>query len=167
MHVILEKIMSLEDGEHEFTYESSYHDLNLDMKDFEGNNVFPDPIFTNVILKKTGHTYYLIIKTHTLSRFMCDRCLSDLRLPIEGSISVVYSNMHHDQELRQDDGYRSINLRQTNAINLDKDVRDILILSIPGKILCRPDCRGLCVQCGANLNEEPCEHILAREKVTV
>jgi len=29
-------------------------------------------------------------------------------------------------------------------------------MSMPGKPLCRPDCAGLCPNCGANLNEGPC-----------
>ena len=33
--------------------------------------------------------------------------------------------------------------------------RDAFALSLPAAILCRPDCAGLCPQCGADLNEEP------------
>ncbi|HWT23752.1 MAG TPA: DUF177 domain-containing protein [Solirubrobacteraceae bacterium] len=33
--------------------------------------------------------------------------------------------------------------------------RDALALTLPAKITCRPDCAGLCAQCGANLNESP------------
>jgi uncharacterized protein len=32
---------------------------------------------------------------------------------------------------------------------------DALGLAMPAKVLCRPDCAGLCPECGANLNEEP------------
>ena len=31
-------------------------------------------------------------------------------------------------------------------------------LALPAKILCRPDCAGLCPECGKNLNEEPHTH---------
>jgi uncharacterized protein len=33
--------------------------------------------------------------------------------------------------------------------------RDALALALPAQITCRPDCAGLCPQCGANLNDEP------------
>ena len=33
--------------------------------------------------------------------------------------------------------------------------RDALALALPAQITCRPDCAGLCPQCGANLNEDP------------
>ena len=35
---------------------------------------------------------------------------------------------------------------------------DATILALPTRILCRPDCAGLCFVCGANLNLEPHEH---------
>jgi uncharacterized protein len=37
--------------------------------------------------------------------------------------------------------------------------RDALSLSLPDKILCRPDCAGLCPVCGKNLNDDPHEHV--------
>ena len=33
--------------------------------------------------------------------------------------------------------------------------RDALALALPAQLTCRPDCAGLCPQCGANLNEDP------------
>jgi uncharacterized protein len=36
--------------------------------------------------------------------------------------------------------------------------RDAVALALPDKILCRPDCAGLCPECGKNLNEEPHTH---------
>ena len=36
--------------------------------------------------------------------------------------------------------------------------RDAVALALPDQILCRPDCAGLCPECGQNLNDEPHEH---------
>ena|SRR5579862_6056980 len=36
--------------------------------------------------------------------------------------------------------------------------RDALALALPAKLLCRPDCQGLCAICGANLNDAGAEH---------
>jgi len=36
--------------------------------------------------------------------------------------------------------------------------RDAVVLALPDKILCRPDCAGLCPVCGRDLNVEPHEH---------
>jgi uncharacterized protein len=43
-------------------------------------------------------------------------------------------------------------------LDLSGWARDALALALPGQITCRPDCAGLCSQCGANLNEDPDHH---------
>jgi len=37
-------------------------------------------------------------------------------------------------------------------------LREYLVLDIPSRPLCRPECKGLCPECGNNLNESTCEH---------
>ena len=44
-----------------------------------------------------------------------------------------------------------------DELDLEAWVRDALALALPAQLTCRPDCAGLCPQCGANLNEDP-EH---------
>ena len=50
-------------------------------------------------------------------------------------------------------------------LDLQAWARDALALTLPAQITCRPDCRGLCPQCGANLNEDP-DHAHEREPDT-
>ena len=45
----------------------------------------------------------------------------------------------------------------TDFIDMDEDIRQELILNLPFRILCRADCRGLCVECGVNLNNGYCD----------
>ena len=45
-----------------------------------------------------------------------------------------------------------------DKLDLSAWARDALALALPEKILCRPECAGLCPVCGKNLNEEPHEH---------
>ncbi|NEG90328.1 YceD family protein [Bifidobacterium aerophilum] len=42
--------------------------------------------------------------------------------------------------------------------DLEALIRDTLVEELPLQPLCRPDCRGLCSQCGADLNEDPDHH---------
>lgn len=41
-------------------------------------------------------------------------------------------------------------------IEMDKDIREEILLRYPIKVLCRDDCKGLCPYCGVNLNYEKC-----------
>ena len=44
------------------------------------------------------------------------------------------------------------------TIDLDPIVREQVLLALPMNVVCREDCRGLCIQCGQNLNETQCGH---------
>jgi uncharacterized metal-binding protein YceD (DUF177 family) len=43
-----------------------------------------------------------------------------------------------------------------DTVDLTDEVRETIILAFPSYPLCQPACRGLCVQCGINLNKERC-----------
>jgi DUF177 domain-containing protein len=45
-----------------------------------------------------------------------------------------------------------------DRLDLSAWARDAVALALPDKILCRPDCAGLCPACGRDLNREPHEH---------
>lgn len=82
----------------------------------------------------------------------CSRCLVDFFLPIQVTFEELYqfpSRFREDTDLvLPDDGY----------IDLRPIYREYLILALPMKRLCRPECKGLCEVCGADLNKGTCEH---------
>ena len=43
-----------------------------------------------------------------------------------------------------------------DGIDLAPVVRDVVIAALPIRNLCRPDCKGLCPKCGADLNQADC-----------
>jgi len=82
----------------------------------------------------------------------CFRCLADtaLELPIHAR-EYQATNPGDDEELRSpyvDD----------DRLDLSSWARDAVALALPDKILCRPDCAGLCPVCGRDLNAEPHSH---------
>lgn len=54
-----------------------------------------------------------------------------------------------------DEGVREIRFDRM-TLDLTDDVRQAVLLSLPIRALCSPECRGLCQRCGANLNEGEC-----------
>jgi uncharacterized protein len=44
-----------------------------------------------------------------------------------------------------------------HILDLSEAVRQYTVINIPMKPLCKPNCAGLCPQCGANRNEAPCQ----------
>ncbi len=89
----------------------------------------------------------------------CARCVDEFaapfRLPLRLVIQLVV-----DESLVQEEDADSEEFvlfpEAKKAFSLDQQVRDLIAVELPMKPLCRIDCRGLCPQCGANLNESPC-----------
>lgn len=82
----------------------------------------------------------------------CFRCLGDavLDLPIDAR-EYQATSPGESEELRTP-------YVEENRLDLSAWARDALVLGLPDKILCRPDCAGLCPVCGKNLNDEPHDH---------
>jgi uncharacterized protein len=82
----------------------------------------------------------------------CYRCLGDavLELPIA-------VREYHATNPGESDELRTPYLVDDN-LDLAAMARDAIALALPDKILCRPDCAGLCPVCGKNLNAEPHAH---------
>ncbi|HAG13017.1 MAG TPA: hypothetical protein DCG49_04050 [Ruminococcus sp.] len=81
----------------------------------------------------------------------CDRCLSPVQNPVEETFSHVIVTEAASE--RNDAEYL---LAPDAMLELADVVMTDLRLSMPTKILCSPDCKGLCPVCGQNLNEGDC-----------
>ncbi len=92
----------------------------------------------------------------------CDRCLTEvlttLHLVIDKSIPIKNSkDAEPDLESEEDDDQLE-QLEYMNGCQLDADrlVYEEILFAWPAKVLCKEDCRGICPNCGANLNETDC-----------
>ena len=82
----------------------------------------------------------------------CYRCLDDavLGVPVRAR-EYQATNPGESDELRTP-------YLQDNNLDLAGWARDAVALELPDKILCRPECAGLCPVCGKDLNDEPHTH---------
>jgi uncharacterized protein len=82
----------------------------------------------------------------------CYRCLRDAAVDLPISAREYQANdPRAPEELRTP-------YVVDDRLQLSDWARDALVLALPEKILCRPDCAGLCPVCGRDLNDEPHEH---------
>jgi uncharacterized metal-binding protein YceD (DUF177 family) len=75
-------------------------------------------------------------------RFECSRCLT----PVDG-------------EWREE--FETTTSIDAGPMDLTDDARQSIGLAQPMKVFCRPDCKGLCPECRANLNTTKCGHVAA------
>jgi uncharacterized protein len=83
----------------------------------------------------------------------CVRCLSPAELPFEVTFSDLFLNPNAVD--REPDTYYVID--EGGFIELTPLVREEAILALPIQPLCSPDCKGLCSECGTNLNTGTCD----------
>lgn len=89
---------------------------------------------------------------HALARLNCRRCLAEVEYPIDRHVDVLLTS---DPEAAEDPSVYPLPLEATQ-VDLGAVVREELALEVPGFVLCRDDCAGLCPKCGADLNAGPC-----------
>lgn len=83
----------------------------------------------------------------------CRRCLEALELEVVEELGLLF-----DPKTRESEGDLTLYALDPHAVELDvrSALRERLLMAIPEYPLCRPECRGLCPGCGANLNGESC-----------
>jgi len=88
--------------------------------------------------------------------FPCSRCLSPVELKISPRVHLVLSpevNIGVDADCKTGTDYETYSGEQ---IDLGDYMREVIARDLPLKVLCAEQCRGLCSECGANLNETQC-----------
>lgn len=106
---------------------------------------------------RAGDEVRLIGNLKATVEIACDRCLKNLTLPVDQSFDLRYvppAKASEEKELGDDD--LSIAFYQDEAIDVDDVVREQVELALPMARLCGEQCRGLCPECGANLNDGDC-----------
>ena len=90
---------------------------------------------------------------------LCARCVDPVAVPLTGDFDLIFRPSHADAE----SGERAITVDETeigyyeeSGLLLEDVVREQVLLSLPGRTLCTPDCKGLCPSCGQNLNSASC-----------
>lgn len=80
----------------------------------------------------------------------CVRCLTDFALPLTAQLQDLFY-YPPNRAVASD-----LVIPEDGNLDLGPLLREDLLLAIPMRVLCRPDCQGLCPHCGQNLNEGRC-----------
>lgn len=121
--------------------------------------VSPDAVPVRVdVSRTTGSGYALRLRFGAALEGPCMRCLAPAGPTFEVDAREV-SQPGGGEELM------SPYVAEDGELDVAAWARDALALALPATIACTEECRGLCPQCGANLNADP-EHAHAREPGT-
>ncbi len=112
----------------------------------------PDPTPAELAVTRASTGTVLELSFRVSLRGPCFRCLADTELSLE-----IRAREYHAASPTADEELRSPYVAD-DRVDLSVWARDAVALELPGKILCREDCAGLCPVCGKDLNAEPHEH---------
>jgi uncharacterized protein len=89
----------------------------------------------------------------------CARCIEPVEIPLTAEFDLIFRPAAADADPTE----RSITAPETeigyyqgDSLALEDVLREQVLLSLPLKTLCKPDCKGLCPRCGVDRNRQPC-----------
>ena len=95
----------------------------------------------------------------TTVELWCARCLEPVRQLVDKDFDLYYrpvKTIAREEEVEIDGAELEVGFYQGNGLLLEDSLREQILLDLPMKSLCQPDCRGICPQCGQNRNLVNC-----------
>jgi uncharacterized protein len=128
-------------------------EVELPAFEFGGQRYVPVPEQAPAQLVITRATTGTVFKLSFTARLHgpCYRCLGDAVLEVPVAVGEYQDASPDDEEL-------TTPYLVADRLDVSAWARDAVALALPDKILCRPDCAGLCPVCGENLGDGAHEH---------
>ena len=119
------------------------------------------PVELSLDVEKAGSGVFLVSgRAVTRLQLECGRCLDEVEVPIDARFELRYmpeesaAGAAPDHEIHDDDLVASF--YREGTLDVIELLREQFQLTLPMKPLCAQSCRGLCPECGANLNRTEC-----------
>ncbi|MDO7975606.1 YceD family protein [Oceanotoga teriensis] len=116
------------------------------------------PIKVDFKVEKVSNGFIANGRINTELKLSCSRCLNEFNYNIESDFEAYYISKDFEKSLSKIEHLNSLdNTIYYDGINIDLTERIIeaIILKVPELPLCKEDCKGLCPNCGIDLNENP------------
>ena len=127
---------------------------SVDLSDLRYGECYPvsEPVLASGTVRNTAGVLMMTGTIHTTIHGVCDRCASDFDADVDYPIDVVLVTELSNEE-NEDEWVFPL---EGDSADLEDIVRTVFVLNFGSKLLCKPECKGLCCRCGKNLNQEVC-----------
>jgi len=135
-------------------FELEYLDLEV------GRCKILEPVKVKIVVAKTKEGFTVGGFVRTALEHPCTRCLKPVRLEINGVVEALYlpKNLASFKREKRLETLKNVIYYTGNIVDLSERIIEAIVVEIPQKVLCKPDCKGLCPYCGIDLNEHP-DHV--------
>ena len=124
------------------------------MWDGSGVNLV-EPLEVDLTARSVGDGVLLRGRLRATVERECRRCLAGVRQPVDDTVDMLFAPIGEDEDELGGEVYPLPARGQ--ELDVADAVREQLLLRAPQYALCEEACRGLCPQCGTNLNEGSCD----------
>lgn len=114
---------------------------------------FATPVAVKGCIENRAGVVTVAFSTEFTLNLVCDRCAESFsrNFCYDFSHTLVRSlNTHSDD-------FDEYIVCEGDVLDMNEVAVSDLLLELPSKILCKEDCKGLCMKCGCNLNETQCD----------
>ena len=127
---------------------------SVDLSDLRYGESYPvsEPVLASGTVRNTAGVLMMAGAVTTTIHGVCDRCAEDFDQDVEIPIDVVLVTELINEE-NEDEWVFPL---EGDSADLEDIVRTVFVLNMDSKMLCKPECKGICFRCGKNLNEGPC-----------
>ncbi len=128
--------------------------LEMDFSEMAFGSSHPasEPVSVSGRVRNEAGVLILTATLHTLLHCVCDRCAVPFDRVFDQPVeAVLVPELAHEES--EDDWTF---LLKDGCADLDEILTAGFVLNMESKLLCSPDCKGLCPTCGKNLNQGPC-----------
>lgn len=141
--------------------------VESDSFDYHGNvcPVLEKPDMVLILRNKGNQKIDLQLKGSMKLGLPCDRCLEetavqvdfDTQTDIDMKEALSPDDLSGEELEAEQERLENQTFVDGHKLDTEQLILQELMLRVPAKVLCREDCRGICYQCGKNLNYGPCE----------
>ena len=127
---------------------------SVNLQDLLYGTCYPvsEPVLACGTVRNTAGVLVMTGEITTIIHGVCDRCASefdqDVSFPLDVVLVTELSNEENEDEW--------VFPLEGDSADLEDIVRTVFVLNMDSKLLCKPDCKGMCCRCGTNLNEGSC-----------
>lgn len=125
-------------------------DVNMPDTDFLGEYHFDKPLHVKGTVSNNGKSLILRAEAEGEMNTNCARCMKEITVPVRFELD---ENLAREDEGASDE---DVIIFSDATFEIDGIVQDSFLMNVEGKYLCKEDCKGLCPNCGKDLNEGEC-----------
>jgi uncharacterized protein len=120
---------------------------------------FTGQVTGTVTVRRVGQDVLAHGELHGTAQGPCARCLTPTEAAVTAAVKEMWARREIDRRAPVAENEEEPDLTHPlvgDQIELSEIFRELMLAEAPDRFLCGEGCKGLCAQCGANLNEGPC-----------